>query len=96
MYGLTQVFCARIKARSALWRLLKDRWAERGLTMPSTMKAEKPPARSAICSASLAERLAAPDTLVMPPEARICQQRGILSAMQAERGLLRCLQRICC
>lgn len=30
--------------------------------MPSTTSAEKPPARSAICSASRAERLAAPDT----------------------------------
>ena len=64
--------------------------------MPSTMKAEKPPARSAICSASLAERLAAPDTLLMPPEARICQQRASFSHMQAKRGLLRCLQRVRC
>ena len=60
----------------------KDRWAEGGLTMPSTMKAEKPPARSAICSASLAERLAAPDTLHMHPEARIRWQRVSLSHMQ--------------
>ena len=33
-------------------------------TMPSTMNAENPPARRAICSASLADRLAAPATLL--------------------------------
>ena len=84
MQILMQVYCARVTVCSkfALWPPVKDRWAEGELTMPSTMKAEKPPARSAICSASLAERLAAPDTLLMPPGARICQQRASLSHMQ--------------